>query len=77
MKWHEELWGVKLICPGGGTYAWSEKWHTMESTVFGHPGEPKSGPASLLSKVTGGNLGVTFENQGLSAKAVIDRTPGK
>jgi hypothetical protein len=49
----------------------------MESTVFGHPGEPKSGPASQFSKMTGGNLGVTFENQGLSAKAVIDRISTK
>lgn len=77
VKLHEQLWGVKLICPGGGTYVWNEKWHTMESTVFGHPGEPKSGPASLFSKMTGGNLGVTFENQGLSAKAVIDRISTK
>jgi hypothetical protein len=77
VKLHEQLWGVKLICPGGGTYVWNEKWHTMESTVFGHPGEPKSGTPSLLSKITGGNLGVTFENQGLSARAVINRIPPK
>ncbi len=77
VKLHEKLWGIKLVCPGGGTYVWNEKWHTMESTVFGHPGEPKSGAASLFSKVTGGNFGLTFENQGLSAKAVIDRSPAK
>lgn len=78
VKFHEELWGVKLLCPGGGTYVWNEQWQTMESTVFGHPGKPKAGDfASPLAAVLGANLGVTFENQGLSAKAVINRNLGK
>jgi hypothetical protein len=76
-KLHEALWGTRLLCPGGGTYAWNEKWHTMESTVFGHPGEPRTGSANPLSAITAGNLGVSFENQGLSAKAVLDRNAGK
>jgi hypothetical protein len=75
---HEELWGTKLLCPGGGTYVWNEKWHTMESTALGHPGEPKSGTgASPLEKIIGANLGLTFENQGLSAKGVFERSPAK
>jgi hypothetical protein len=74
VKWHEELWGVKLICPGGGAYVWNEKWQTMESTVFGHPGEPKAGAfTSPLAALLDANLGVTFENQGLNAKAVVNR----
>lgn len=77
VKLHEALWGTRLLCPGGGTYAWNEKWHTMESTVFGHPGEPRSGSANPLSAIAAGNLGVSFENQGLSAKAVLDRNAGK
>jgi len=78
VKLHEELWGAKLICPGGGNYVWNDKWHTMESTALGHPGEPKSGAsASPLEQLIGANLGVTFENQGLSAKAVIDRNAAK
>ena len=70
---HEQLWGVKLLCPGGGTYVWNNQWHTMESTVFGHPGGPKSGTASLFPSVTDVNLGITFENQGLSAQGILNR----
>jgi hypothetical protein len=78
VKLHEELWGAKLICPGGGTFVWNEKWHTMESTALGHPGDPKTGSfASPLAELIDANLGVTFENQGLSAKAIVDRTSGK
>jgi hypothetical protein len=78
VKLHEELWGAKLICPGGGTFVWNEKWHTMESTALGHPGDPKTGSfASPLAELIDANLGVTFENQGLSAKAIVDRNPGK
>ena len=73
VKLHEQLWGVKLLCPGGGTYVWNDQWHTMESTVFGHPGEPKSGTASLFPGMTDANLGITFENQGLSAKGIMNR----
>jgi hypothetical protein len=75
VKLHEQFWQTKLVCPGGGAYVWNEKWQTMESTVFGHPGELKQGPATLgpLSSVSGANLGLSFENQGLSAKAVVNR----
>ena len=38
---HRQVWGVELVCPGGGKYVWNEKFRTMESTVYGHPGEPK------------------------------------
>lgn len=79
VKLHEQFWQTKLICPGGGAYVWNEKWQTMESTVFGHPGEPKAGPGTVLplAKFTGANLGVTFEHQGLSARAVLDRETNK
>ena len=72
---HEEFWHTRLVCPGGGKYVWNDEWRTMESTAFGHPGEPKS-PAALVApwqSLRGGNLGVTFENDGLRAKAVLDR----
>jgi hypothetical protein len=47
----------------------------MESTVYGHPAQPKKGPENILpvANITSANLGVTFENQGLSAKAVLER----
>jgi hypothetical protein len=54
---------------------WNEKWRTMESTVYGHPGEPKqpAEPVSRLGKFANANLGLSFENQGLSAKAILER----
>ena len=72
---HEQYWHTRLVCPGGGKYVWNDEWRTMESTAFGHPGEPKS-PDALVAPwqaLRGGNLGVTFENEGLRAKAVLDR----
>ena len=43
---HERVWKIRLICPGGGRYVWNDEWQTMESTVYGHPGQPKAGPAA-------------------------------
>lgn len=76
VKLHEQFWQTKLLCPGGGAYVWNEKWHTMESTVYGHPGEPKPGPKGIrpLANFTGVNLGLSFESQGLSAKVVLERS---
>ena len=33
---HEDVFGVKLSCPGGKGYVWNEKYQTMESAVFGN-----------------------------------------
>src|SRR5947207_3878268 len=79
VKLHERFWQTKLICPAGGAYVWNEKWQTMESSVYGHPGEPKAGPPRILplEKISAANLGLTFENQGLSAKAVLERETKK
>lgn len=73
VKVHEELWGIKLLDPCGGAYAWNEKQRTMESTVLGNPCAPKTSSTWALSDILGARLGVTFENQGLSAQAVLDR----
>lgn len=75
VKLHERFWQTRLVCPGGGEYVWNEKWQTMESTVYGHPGEPKPGPQGFgpLTRLTGANLGLNFENQGISARAVFER----
>jgi hypothetical protein len=78
VKLHEEFWQTRLVCPGGGDYVWNDEWQTMESTVYGHPGEPKRGPANVsLTDVISGNFGLTFEDQGLRARAVIDRRPSE
>lgn len=76
VKLQERFWQTKLVCPGGGTYVWNEKWQTMESTVFGCPAAPKDGPKlSLMPDMKDANLGLEFVNQGLSAKAIVNRLP--
>lgn len=72
---HQQVWGVELLCPGGGKYVWNETYRTMESTVYGHPGEPKEGPPAppILSSFTAGNFGLTFEHQGLRARVELER----
>jgi hypothetical protein len=72
---HQQVWQVELVCPGGGKYVWNEKWQTMESTVYGHPGEPKQGPPAppVLSSFRDGNFGLTVEEQGLRARVILRR----
>ena len=72
---HEVYWQRKLVCPGGGRYRWNESWQTMESTVYGHPGEPKDGPSwpASLARLSHGNFGLTFEDDGLRARIQIRR----
>ena len=65
--------GRETPLPRGGSYVWNDSWHTMESTVFGHPGQPKTNPAGPFPGLTGVNFGLTFENNGLSAKGVVER----
>jgi hypothetical protein len=74
VKAHEQLWHTTLLCPGGGAYVWNEKWRTMESTVYGHPAQPKAGPAwpKALDRLRAGNFGLTFEPNGLRARAVLE-----
>jgi hypothetical protein len=76
LKLHEQFWQTKLVCPGGGRYVWNEEWQTMESTVYGHPGQPKPGPERALpvANIKSANLGLTFENDGLSGKIVLERS---
>jgi hypothetical protein len=72
---HERLWGVRLLCPGGGTYRWNAEAGTVESSVYGHPGTPKAGPLSPVDAlgIERGDFGLTFEDEGLRARAVLDR----
>ncbi len=72
---HRRVWGVELVCPGGGKYVWNDKYQTMESTLYGHPGEPKKGPSAppVLSSFVGGDFGLTLENKGLRAQVMLER----
>jgi hypothetical protein len=77
VDFHQRFWQTKLVCPGGGEYVWNEEFQTMESTVYGHPGKPRAGqrPVNLLSDVVRADLGLTFENDGVRAQAVLAREP--
>jgi hypothetical protein len=70
---HAKHWHIRLVCPGGGKYQWNDEWKTMESTVYGHPGEPKKGPSlpGALQTVKWANFGLTFEEHGLRAQAEL------
>lgn len=80
---HSKFWNVELICPGGGKYVWNEKWLTMESTVFGHPGEPKMPELSKAAEpgnfqpglfpFTRASFGLTFKNDGLRSRLELMR----
>jgi len=74
---HKEVWGIELVCPGGGKYVWNERWRTMESTEYGHPGQPKEGPPAppVLSTFARAQFGLGFEHQGLRARAILERPP--
>ena len=68
VKVHQRLWHTQLVCPGGGKYVWNDEWKTMESTGYGHPGQPKTGPKvpAPLGQFQTANFGLTFEEQGLA-----------
>lgn len=72
---HAELWGERLLCPGGGVYRWNEEWKTMESSVYGCPEVPLDKyqiPASLHA-LQRGDFGLTLQDNALRARVVIER----
>ncbi len=79
LKVHRQVWGVELVCPGGGKYVWNEKFHTMESTVYGHPGQPKQGPPAppVLSSFAAGDFGLTLEDRGLRSRVELSKPRSK
>jgi len=72
---HEQVTGTQLVCAGGGELVWNDEWQTMESTVYGCPGNPKKGPVAppVLHTVKHGSFGLTFELDGLRARMEIER----
>jgi hypothetical protein len=75
LKVQERLWHTAIVCPGGGEYVWNDEWKTMESTVYGHPGQPKKGPSisEALGRFQSANFGLTFEEQGLRGRLELSR----
>ncbi|MCI0498913.1 MAG: hypothetical protein L0Y36_04435 [Planctomycetales bacterium] len=75
LDFHKRYWHTELTCPGGGQYVWNQEFHTFESTVFGHPAQPRL-PVQIptpLTKTKKVQFGITFEEDGLRAKTVIER----
>jgi len=74
IDYHRKVWKTELICPGRGDYVWNQNYQTFESTVFGHPGNPKM-PENLniLGKWKTIDLGINFENDGLRIEASVTR----
>ncbi len=72
---HRQVWTTRLVCPGGGDYVWDEQWRTMKSTAYGHPSEPQEGPdwPEAALRIDSANLGITFEEDGLRARAELRR----
>jgi len=73
---HRTLWHTDLTDPAGGKYVWDEKNRTMSSTVAGSPLAAGSAPGlkhGPLATITHASLGITFENDGLRARADLER----
>jgi len=72
---HERLWGTRLSTPAAGTFSWNEALQTMETSDYGSPAAPKSGPAlpSTLDRFLRGEFGLSFEGEGLRARAELER----
>jgi hypothetical protein len=75
VRLHERVWKIRLVDPAGGRYTWNEKWQTMQSTAYGHPGKPKPGPTTPpeFGGIVSGEFGVTFQEQGLRARVRLKR----
>jgi hypothetical protein len=72
---YEKLWQVSLSTPEAGSYVWNQEWRTMESSIWGHPGQPRTPalPTGVLERIKRANLSLTFENNGLRARAGYER----
>ena len=75
VKVHEEIFGTRPICPGGGEYTYNSELNAMESTVYGHPLAPREGPGvpAELRGIEAGDFGLTFERDGVRARARVTR----
>ncbi|MEI6569394.1 MAG: hypothetical protein WCR20_22135, partial [Verrucomicrobiota bacterium] len=72
---YTELWHTSLLDPAGGRYVWNAQDQTYESSTLGHPTAPKTLVAepAYLRDFTAADFGLTFEPNGLRAKALLHR----
>jgi hypothetical protein len=75
---HRSLWQTEIVCPGAGELRWNDEWQTMESSIYGHPGEPATGSRwpDAMQRIDFINAGLTFEHEGLRARVSLqEKTP--
>jgi hypothetical protein len=72
---HADLFGVALVCPDGGTYAWDPTIGAMTCSLHGHPLAPKrvDAPPQALSDLRRISAGLTFEEQGVRIRLQAER----
>ena len=72
---HQRFWQRRLVCPGGGEYRWNEELQTMESTVYGSPAKPGTGPGlpAAIDSIKSASFGLTFEENGLRTSLELQK----
>ncbi len=72
---HQRFWQRRLVCPGGGEYRWNEDLQTMESTVYGSPAAPGTGPGlpAAIDSIKSASFGLTFEENGLRTSLELQK----
>ncbi len=74
LSYHRKVWQTDLLCPGGGQYLWNQEFQTFESSAFGHPADPKfPKKLSLIGDWEAVDFRINFEDNGLRAKAMLER----
>ena len=72
---HQRFWQRRLVCPGGGEYRWNEELQTMESTLYGSPAAPGTGPGlpAAIDSIQSASFGLTFEENGLRTSLELQK----
>ena len=74
LAYHQNIWQTELSCPGGGKYQWNEKFKTYESSIYGHPADPKAPQDfSVFGSFKDVKFGIDFQNNGLRVRAGIEK----
>jgi hypothetical protein len=72
---HEKLFQARLVDPAGGRYLVAGDGLRIFSETYGHPTETRPGPErpKFAEKIKSASAGLTFENDGVRAKVLIER----
>ncbi len=70
------LLNTTVVCQAGGTYRWNADDHTMESSVFGHPGayHAVQHTVPFLAGADAVRFALGFESDGLRAQLRLERS---